>query len=59
MGTSSRSGEGKGLGHNLNLVRKYGTKKDKECLKGSGMAGNKPMSKTFHKRLKKSGERRK
>ena len=41
MGTSSRSGEGKGLGHNLNLVRKYGTKKDKECLKKCKRENNK------------------
>ena len=48
--------EAKGLSRNLNLIRKYGTDKDRDCLRGSGMAGNRPLSKTFYRRLKKAGK---
>jgi len=51
--TVDHSGEAKGLSHNLDLIRKYGTDKDKDCLRGSGMAGNRPLSKTFYENLKK------
>ncbi len=46
-----------GLNYNLSLIRKYGIDKDKDQLYGSGMAGNRPLSKTFYKRLKKAGKR--
>lgn len=49
--------EQKGLTYNLDLIRKYGTDKDKEILKGSGMTGSKPLSKTFYRRLKKAGKK--
>ena len=49
--------EAKELSENLNLIRKYGTDKDKDCLRGSGMAGNRPLSKTFYTRLKKAGKK--
>ena len=47
-------GQAEGLQRNLDLIRKYGTDKDKDCLRGSGMAGNKPLSKTFYRRLYKA-----
>lgn len=55
--TVNQSGMASGLQRNLDLIRKYGTDKDKDCLRGSGMAGNRPLSKTFYDRLKKAGER--
>lgn len=50
-------GEARGLAHNLDLIRRYGTDKDKDCLRGSGMAGNRPLSKMFYRRLKKAGKK--
>lgn len=50
-------GEAKGLAHNLDLIRKFGTDKDKDCLRGSGMASNNPLSKAFYNRLKKAGKK--
>ena len=47
--------EAEGLQRHLDLVRKYGTDEDKNCLRGSGMAGNRPLSKTLFNRLKKAG----
>jgi len=55
--SSIKSGEMDGLQYNLDLIRKYGTDEDKGLLRGSGMSGNKKLSKTFHKRLKKAGKR--
>lgn len=49
--------EAEGLARNLDLIRKYGTKKDKGRLRGSGMAGDRPLSKTFYDRLKKAGRK--
>lgn len=46
-----------GLNKNLALIRKYGTEKDKDQLRGSGMSGNRPLSKTFYVRLKKAGKK--
>lgn len=57
MTSEYSKGEAKGLERNLNLIRQYGTDKDKNCLRGSGMAGNRPLSKTFYNRLKKVGKR--
>ena len=54
--TVDHSAEAKGLQRNLDLIRKYGTDRDKGCLRGSGMAGNKPLSKIFYRRLKKAGK---
>lgn len=54
--TVSQSKESRGLQRNLDLIRKYGTDKDKGCLRGSGMVGNRPLSKTFYGRLKKAKE---
>lgn len=54
--TVDHTGEARGLGRNLDLIRKYGTDKDKDCLRGSGM-GNCLLSKTFYDRLKKAGKR--
>jgi len=50
------SGESRGLDYNLDLIRKYGTDKDKDCLRGSGMKGGCPLSKTFYDRLKKASK---
>ena len=52
--TVDHSGEARRLQRNLDLIRKYGTDKDKDCLHGSGMAGNRPLSKTFYANLKKA-----
>ena len=56
MKTEYSAGEARGLSHNLDLIRKHGTDKDKDCLRGSGMAGNRPLSKIFYERLKKAGK---
>lgn len=53
--TVDNCGEARGLEHNLNLIREYGTGKDKDCLKGSGMKGGR-LSEKFYKRLKKVGK---
>jgi len=55
--TVDHSGEARGLSHNLDLIRKYGTDRDKDCLRGSGMAGNRPLSKTFYGNLKKANKK--
>jgi len=55
--TVDQSQEARGLDHNLDLIRKYGTDRDKKCLRGSGMAGNQPLSEIFYNRLKKAGKK--
>ena len=48
----------KGLDKMLDLIRQHGTDRDKECLRGSGMKSNRPLSETFYRRLKKAGRRK-
>ena len=55
--TRGHSGEAEGLSHNLDLIRKYGTDKDKDRLRGSGMSGNHPLSKIFYANLKKANKK--
>lgn len=38
----------------LNLIRRYGTEADKAQLRGSGMATNKDLSKTYYRRVEKA-----
>ena len=53
-GTVDHSGEARGLAYNLNLIRKYGTDKDKDYSRGSGMKGGRPLSNVFYENLKKA-----